>query len=412
MGNGGKLVIGMVINTATKPSRDVMLGILDDALDRPDVVIRLFHANPATTAKNLIKFIESGVDGLIFCGVRKGSLLSFVKAMPNHPPAVIVTNLVPPEADLGKIGIGGFVILDNAKIGRMAADMFLEHGLRNFAFFGSNGYREMMAGKIRCEAFRRRLEEKLGGGMSFSLKMSGTLADNEDFWVGTYDEVLAFMKSLPLPCGLLANGDREAFGLADICHRLHINVPDQVEILGVNNSFGLCDRARPAISSIFPDNEACAKKAMELVLALIRNPILPKDWRRVKVGTHQLVERGSTSNRRDHGHIAARARAYIQANACSGIGVRDVVSSLGVSQRTLEQRVRDATGKSVMAMIQSVRMEKICNLLKTTTLPISEVAALGGYRTTVTLGPIFRRQFGLSMRQYRAANGLVSKTET
>ena len=412
MGNGGKLVIGMVINTATKPSRDVMLGILDDALDRPDVVIRLFHASPATTAKNLIKFIESGVDGLIFCGVRKGPLLSFVKAMPNHPPAVIVTNLVPPEADLGKIGIGGFVILDNAKIGRMAADMFLEHGLRNFAFFGSNGYREMMAGKIRCEAFRRRLEEKLGGEMSFSLKMSGTLADNEDFWDGSFDEALAFMKSLPLPCGLLANGDREAFGLADICHRLHINVPDQVEILGVNNSFGLCDRARPAISSIFPDNEACAKKAMELVLALIRNPILPKDWRRVKVGTHQLVERGSTSNRRDYGHIAARARAYIQANACSGIGVRDVVSSLGVSQRTLEQRVRDATGKSVMAMIQSVRMEKICNLLKTTTLPISEVAALGGYRTTVTLGPIFRKQFGLSMRQYRAANGLVSKTET
>ena len=412
MRKGRHLAIGMVINTATKPSRDVMLGIMDDVFDRPDVVPRLFHASPATTAKNIVTFIESGVDGLIFSGVRKDIVLSFAKAMPNHPPAVVVTNLAVSEADLEKIGVGGFVMLDNAKIGRMAADMFLEHGLRNFAFFGSNGYREMMAGEIRCEAFRRRLEEKLGGGMSFSPKMSGTLADNEDFWVVTYDEVLAFMKSLQLPCGLLTNGDREAFGLADICHRLHIKVPDQVEILGVNNSFGLCDRARPAISSIFPDNEACAKKAMELVLALIRNPILPKDWRRVKVGTHQLVERGSTSNRRDHGHIAARARAYIQANACSGIGVRDVVSSLGVSQRTLEQRVRDATGKSVMAMIQSVRMEKICNLLKTTTLPISEVAALGGYRTTVTLGPIFRKQFGLSMRQYRAANGLVSKTET
>ena len=408
MRKGRHLAIGMVINTATKPSRDVMLGIMDDVLDRPDVVPRLFHASPATTAKNIVTFIESGVDGLIFSGVRKDIVLSFAKAMPNHPPAVVVTNLAVSEADLEKIGVGGFVMLDNAKIGRMAADMFLEHGLRNFAFFGSNGYREMMAGEIRCEAFRRRLEEKLGGEMSFSLKMSGTLADNEDFWVGTYDEVLAFMKSLPLPCGLLTNGDREAFGLADICHRLHIKVPDQVEILGVNNSFGLCDRARPAISSIFPDNEACAKKAVEMVLALIRNPILPKDWRRMKVDTHQLVERGSTSNGRDYGHIAARARAYIQANACSGIGVRDVVASLGVSQRTLEQRVRDATGKSVMAMIQSVRMEKICHLLKTTKLPISEIAELGGYRKTVTLGPIFRKQFGMSMRQYRAAKGPVA----
>ena len=105
MGNGGKLVIGMVINTATKPSRDVMLGIMDDVLDRPDVVPRLFHASPATTAKNLIKFIESGVDGLIFCGVRKGIVLSFAKAMPNHPPAVVVTNLAVSEADLEKIGV-------------------------------------------------------------------------------------------------------------------------------------------------------------------------------------------------------------------------------------------------------------------------------------------------------------------
>ena len=156
MGNGGKLVIGMVINTATKPCRDVMLGIMDEVWDLPDVVPRLFHASPATTAKNLMTFAESGVDGLIFSGVRKSIVRSFAKAMPNHPPAVVVTNLAVSEADLEKIGVGGFVMLDNAKIGRMAADMFLEHGLRNFAFFGSNGYREMMAGEIRCEAFRRR----------------------------------------------------------------------------------------------------------------------------------------------------------------------------------------------------------------------------------------------------------------
>ena len=403
-GKGRNTIIGMVINTATKPCRDAMLGIMDAIKEHPDGVPRLFHASPATTPKNLMAFVASGVDGLIFCGVRKSIVQSFMKAMPNHPPAVIIANVVVHESDLKKDGARGFVLLDNEKIGQMAADMFLEHGLRNFVFFGSNGYHDMKAGEIRCKAFRRRLEEKLGSEMSFSAMMSGTLAENEDFWVATFDEFLRFVKSLPLPCGLLANGDREAFVLVDLCKRLHIDVPGQIEILGVNNSFGLCDRARPAISSIFPDNETCARKAVAMVLELIDNPNLPKDRRIVKVDTHRMVERGSTSNRRGYGHVVARARDYIHANACNGISVRDVVAGLGVSQRTLELRIHEATGHSVMEMIQAVRMEKICRLLTTTNLPISAIATLGGYRTTVTLGPIFRKMFGMSMRQYRISH--------
>lgn len=395
--------IGLVINTAIKPSRDVMLGIMEYVREDTDISIipRLFHASPATTAPNLKAFAESGIDGLIFCGVRKEIVGGFLNAMPNHPPTVVVANFMIPEQEMEKFGVVGQIVLDNEKIGEIAADIFIEHGLTNFAFFGSNGYREMMAGKIRCEAFRRRLEEKLGGEMSFSPKMSGTLADNEDFWVGKFDEVLAFIKSLPLPCGLLVNGDREAFGLSDICHRQRIDVPDQVEILGVNNSFGLCERARPAISSIQPDHETCARKAVEMLLALIDDPKLPQDRRIVKVDTHKFVARGSTSIGRDFGRIAVRAREFIRANACSGISVSEVANHVGVSRRTLEKRFSEAMGQTVQALISSIKLEHVCHLLKTTDLPIMEVTLQSGYQPTSNLGILFKRTYGVSMRQYR-----------
>lgn len=398
--------IGMVINTAMKPSRDVMLGIMEYVRVETDISIipRLFHASPATTASNLKAFVESGLDGLIFCGVRREIVRSFLNTMPNHPPTVIVTNLMIPEQEMEKFGMTGQVLLDNEKVGEIAADIFIEHGLTNFAFFGSNGYREMMAGKIRCDAFRRRLEEKFGGEMSFESKMSGTFADNEDFWVEPFAGVLGFIKSLPLPCGLLVNGDREAFGLSDICHRLRINIPSQVEILGVNNSFGLCERARPAISSIRLDYKTCARKAVEMLLALIDDPKLPQDRRMVKVDTHKLVARGSTSIGRDYGRITVRAREFIRANACRGISVSEVAKHVGVSRRTLEKRFIEATGQTMQALISSIKLECVCHLLKTTDLPIMDVTLRSGYQPTSNLSAIFKQAYGMSMRQYRNNN--------
>ena len=138
-----------------------------------------------------------------------------------------------------------------------------------------------------------------------------------------------------------------------------------------------------------------------MLTALIADPKLPRDRRRVRVSSCAIIERGSTSVG-DFGHVVARAREFIRRHACEGIGVPDVVAQVGVSRRLLEKRVREATGGSVLDMIQKVRLENVCRLLANTTLPISAVTTNSGYEPTSNLGHLFRRTYGMSMREFRA----------
>ena len=393
--------IGVVINTTFKPARDVHLGIVNCLLSGGIGVPLLFVAGNGTSPANVKAFAEHGLDGMIFCGVRKAIVLEFLSLMPDHPPVVVTSHDIFSEGNLEQLEYGGAVVLDNESIGVKAADFFVDHGLRHFAFFASNVCRERIAGAIRRDAFRRRIQERLGAEATFSQCVTGVMADNDDYWELGDGESEKWVGNLPHPCGVLVNEVREAANMLAVCKDLGIRVPDDLEILGVNNSYGFCEQVQPAISSLVPDYARCAVEAVDMLMALIADPRLPRDRRRVRVPSCAIIERGSTSSG-DFGHVVARARDFIRRHACEGISVPDVVAQVGVSRRLLEKRIREATGASVLDMIQKVRLENVCRLLVNTTLSISDVTTNSGYEPTSNLSHLFRRTYGMSMRDYRA----------
>lgn len=407
-----EVYLGMVINTAVKPCRDVLLGILECLRLHPQVRLSFFHGNAATSPRNIADFASSGMDALLFCGMRWEIVEEFLREMPDHPP--IVANLYAPLSpdSFAQLGRGGTVVLDNVDIGRVAADFFVEHGIKNFAFFGSKVYRECVAGEIRREAFRARIGERLDGRETFASLVEGKQAENEDYWDGDHQEVERFIRSLPKPCGIFANGDREAYRFIDACNHLGIVVPDQMEVIGVNDTENFCEASKPSISSIRPDHARCAHEAVKMLLELVDNPHLPPERRRVTVSGCQIVKRGSTLSGRGYGGIAVRAREHIVRNACNGINVPDVAKHLGVSRRTLEKRFSEAMGQSVALMIREVRLEKVCKLLRTTKMPISEVTLQCGYPLTSNLAHLFTKLYGMSMRKYRNAHQGSDKMPT
>ena len=52
-------------------------------------------------------------------------------------------------------------------------------------------------------------------------------------------------------------------------------------------------------------------------------------------------------------------------------------------------------------------LKKVCELLSTTNMPISEVTRCAGYKLMTTLSAIFHKTYGMSMRQYRQQNACV-----
>lgn len=405
--NMNAIRIGVVINTTVKPSRDVLLGI-EHSLnghtppDRP-CITRFFLGSAATRIGNIARFASSGLDALVFNGVSRKTLFRFLKATPARPPVVFATYSPVSAAERAALGNGAVVMLDMRAIGRRAADYFISHGLYNFALLGRNGYREDIAGRIRRDAYRNRLKEVLGPHMTFAEKNIGFFSANEDYWEADQEDAMRWIASLPHPCGVFVNGDHLAFKMANGCRRLGIAVPDQIEILGVDYNDGFCDRSVPAVSRIVPPFAAFADRAAELALALAENPRLPKSRRFVRVDAVDLVERGSTAMGRGHGHLAARANEYIRANACRGIGVGDVAAALGVSRRTLEVRLRESAGRSVLSLISDVKMARAAELLATTDRPIAEVVGMAGYAVSRNVFARFKARYGQTMTAYRAA---------
>ena len=397
----GILRIGLVVNTSSKPSSDVLLGAVSCLRSYGIVRPLLFLANGGTRPENIKVFAGNDIDGLLFCGVRREVVCEFFRLMPDHPPLVVCVYTPFLEEERKLMGNGGQVVLDNEAIGEKAAEFFIGHGLRHFAFLGSNVYRERIAGRIRRAAFKEAISARLGDIGTFSEHMVGILADNEDFWEVGLGNSERWAKSLPLPCGILVNGDREAFNLINLCMRMGIDVPEKVEILGINNAHGFCEQSSPTISSIFPGTDALAQSAVRMLMELVANPALPEEKRFERVAAMRLVERGSTSCGRNYGNVITKVREYVRLNACSGIGVPEVVKHVGISRRLLEKRIRESMDMSLLELIQSVRLANVCRLLTTTDLTITEVTLQSGYELTSNLGTIFRKKYGMSMREYR-----------
>lgn len=405
MENKGILRVGVVVNTTMKPSRDVLLdiaqGLYGRVVDGRHVILSFFLGSAGSKLDNLLAFASAGMHALIFNGLSRAMLFRFLAAMPDHPPVVLATYSPLSEDEWRALGNGGVVILDNRSIGRRAADFFLSRGLSNFAMMSRAGYREDVAGHIRRDAFLARLQEALGPHLNYTDKTIGVFDENEDYWEMDQEEAMRWVAALPHPCGVFVNGDHLAFRVAAACRRLGVGVPDQVEILGIDNNDGFCDRAVPAVSRIVPNIAAFAEKTLELALALAADPALPRVRRFAKVVSDELIERGSTALGRGYGHVAVRAKEFIRANASRGIRVKDVAEALGVSRRTLEVRVRESTGRSVHTLIDDVKMGEVCRLLATTDLPVFDVVTRAAYSPTRHIFAKFKSRCGMTMTAYR-----------
>ena len=83
---------------------------------------------------------------------------------------------------------------------------------------------------------------------------------------------------------------------------------------------------------------------------------------------------------------------------------------LKVSQTLAEIRYRVATGETIREAIESVRMDKLKRLLVSTRRPIAVIAAECGFRNANSLSHRFRNKFGVSLREFRAANATWRKS--
>jgi LacI family transcriptional regulator len=371
----------------------------------------LFFMEPEFYVKGLAKsyrWMEAvGADGVI-APLWDGAIIDMIVNL--GLPAVIC-GIERPSLNACRI------VTDDAAVGRMAAEYFLNRGFRRFAFCG---FDDAIWSSRRGESFMRTVAED--GFETYVYQQPKSKRHRTAEMEPTL--IAEWLKSLPRPIALMACNDDRGRDVLMACRIAGLQVPGEVAVLGVDNDELVCDLSYPRLSSIATSTERAGYEAARVLDRLMKGQetedvrmladaaaseaarevvVTEKD---VVASPLYVVTRQSTDVMAIEDQYAAEAVRFIRGHSKDVIQVDDVAQAVGLSRRALEQRFRRALDRSVHDEIQYVRINQRASMLTNTNLPISQITRLLGYPYSNNVSRCFKQLKGLSPSRYRRDFGL------
>jgi len=249
------------------------------------------------------------------------------------------------------------------------------------------------------------------------------LFDTEYQELLAYPEVSAFfcrsMKSHPDTKILCAQSDRQSFALCKAENKLNI----------YHCHAGLIEACAPLITdntvigymmfgqiSDFPGNSLLNRH-----LSLYVENLLPKsnpepDWSQdislknreqiqaaaqiMEACTFYIILKDTVKMRRQN--FITNLRSFLIKHLAEDLSVNRLTSEFGISRSKLYQSCETYLGKGIGTYIAELRMDKARQLLKETTLPITEVSAQCGFKDYNYFCRVFKKDTGISAKKYRS----------
>ena len=289
----------------------------------------------------------------------------------------------------------GFPVIrsDDAKIGELVAEYFLERGYSRFAYCG---FRETLFSAARGEAFRQVVE---AAGYDVHEYESAVRFDAVDAWDRSKQRLVAWLKSLPLPIAVFACNDVRGRHVSLACDEAGLAIPTDVALIGCDNDQLECDFSKPPLSSVDPGAADIGYAAAELLDRMLQGEA-------PRPGVFNLPPQGVVM--RASSDIVAfedpdleAAVRFIKSNFHRPIQVGDVVDATNLSRRSLERRIQGALKGSVHRQILVTRLRHAQSMLKATTLSVAQIAEKCGFRYAHRFSGQFKREFGVSPSAYR-----------
>ncbi len=284
---------------------------------------------------------------------------------------------------------------DEAAIGRLAADHLIERRLRRFGFVG---YVDTPWSASREAAFAAALGER--GMPCLVLRLphrTRTLRGGDS----SVDDLVAWLRTLTRPVGVMACSDRQAQRVLEACRRAGLAVPEEVAVLGVDNDEETCRLADPPLSSVTDNPEVVGFESARLLDDLMRSGATGRSMTTVLVPPLGVAARRSTDVLAVDDHLVARGLRLIHERACTGLGVDELAAALGASRTTVYRRFAAAVGRAPHREILRLQIDRARRLLLETDLSVEQVAERAGFRHPEYLAVVFRREVGCAPSELR-----------
>ena len=379
----------VAVNLVDASWRDFLTGFFDYARTGVHWNIKLIQSSGELSEAIRNRDVLSRTNGVV-AGIRADTATVDVFNETKVPLVLVGTE----DERLARRADTTVVRHDNEDIGSFSAKHFLFLG--NFNSFGFVTTQDNAPwARLRACGYRKTLEAN--GHTSHFFKSPFPSGSEEDL-----KRLMRWVRELPKPAAVFVAYDRRAIDVLTACKDAGLSVPGQVAVIGVDNDRLLCDFADPPLSSIAPDHEEEGRIAARTLDAMM-NERPRKRPDRILITGKRIVERESARQTTPATALLRRATDYIARNAAKNIKTADVAQHLGVSRSLLDLRFREANGKTTSTFIAETRLAEVKRRLRKTRQSIRGISRECGFANPNHLKNLFKRHFGMSMRDYRNA---------
>jgi LacI family transcriptional regulator len=288
------------------------------------------------------------------------------------------------------------VLTDHTSAAQLAAEHFLVRGLKHFMFYSA---KENWAFDELGRAFVKVIN---GAGHECSwirLHQSPAFATGHLQWKDKLRWLARQLSHAPKPLALLAATDDHALEIIETCESVGLAVPEQVSVIGVDNSLLAVEAMRTPISSIDRNLETMGYHGAKLLDRLMQHK--PASAEPVRIPPAGLVARKSSDLLAVNHPGVARSLRFLWQNYHQPIGVEDLVKVAAMSRSALHQAFLEQIGRPPGKELHRIRIENAKRLLAQSNMKLETLATSCGYQNANSFWLAFKQTTGVSPRQFQ-----------
>jgi LacI family transcriptional regulator len=285
------------------------------------------------------------------------------------------------------------VMMDQAAIGRLAAEHLLSRGFRHFGFYGVEGAGYSIA---RESEYSARLASK---NFSVFRYLSPNMLMHEQPWDDAISGLCKWIKKLPTPIGVFAVSDARARMLADACLLANRKVPEETGIMGVDNNQIDCEFGSPKLTTIECDWWKVGFQVAHLLDELMNGKPAPSGDQ--LISPSGVIPRESTDVMVVDHPVVAKAVEFAQTHLGEPFGVKALVTAAGVSRRHLEILFDGVLNRSPAEYLAEIRVQRAKELLRERNMTLSRISQECGFTDLRQFRRVFMRMENVSPKIHR-----------
>jgi LacI family transcriptional regulator len=218
-------------------------------------------------------------------------------------------------------------------------------------------------------------------------------------YVREHRRIRRWLRSRATPCAVMAFNDDVGVFVIRNALDLGLRVPHDIAVMGVDNVPYRTNQTPVSISSVEIDFVKVGYMATAALVRHLENPQVPIADATTRAFT--IIARRSTDAWAANDTLVRAALECIDRQRTHRLRVDHIARTVGVSRRVLERRFRMELGTSVYDLLQESRLVVAKNLLRSSDLPLKEIAAAGGFRSAQHLSVVFRAKLNTTPTDFR-----------